>query len=229
MNAEFGAARRQEAQKILQLLMRTVHTKPYHGVFQVAGMPIFIANAGNQAAQRFLSDGICAACAAWGAEVLRGAGEEAAAMEEAPAEVVVIAANMPLTADRYGQESQMSSACAEIVRVLLAGAIIAAKDDCTEGDKVIAIFEEPPTYTNEISVADGDLTVLLRTSVKVIRKKAPERSYLLGNEIGGDKEHKLAWAIPLVDLFYGPKRLRWLDMRSPGHIEQEQMLKVAAS
>lgn len=223
MSVDFGKDRRAEAQAIMQIMMRTVLEKPYRGQFQVPNMPIYIAESDVEGTRRFFSNAICAACTAWGAEVLRGA-ESDSPDDEAPCEDIVIAADIPIQINvlPVAQERAMIEACAEVIRVLLVGPIIAAKEDFAP----IVVFDGMPVFDGQVNLKDSALTVTARASVKVITEENPGRSYVLGNEVG-QAIRKLAWPMPIVELFYGPNRLRWLDLRSPGHFVHEQVAVAA--
>jgi hypothetical protein len=186
---------------ILQLMMLTVQRDPFKGTFMVPGaMPLALVGAFDP---KTYTDCIVASCKAWGAEMGKA---------DVPHETVTLAAMMPLT-NNPDQPRNMVEALAEIMRVMLAGAIILAKEELEKDDAVIVDFKTPPNFQNNVTPSS---------------ETAPDRSYLLGHFVGDERPRSLKWAIPLVDMFYGPNRIRWLDQRSLGHLLHEHIQAVAA-
>jgi hypothetical protein len=115
---------------------------------------------------------------------------------------------------------------AEIMRVIIAGAVIAAKDDCAEGDSVVIAHRLPPGFHWDFDDDTQAMNVEGRCRIGVYLKSRPDLSYLLGT-LPGETSHHFGWIAP-SDMVSGPDRLHFLDNRSPGHVEQEQLIQVAS-
>jgi hypothetical protein len=232
----FGAERRQEAQLILQVMMQTMTARPYRGTFHVAdAVPVFLVAKKPEDAGRKYAESLFAACRHWGATVvgngdvlLLGFGTDASEELQvtAPFERVMISSQMPFSDNRDPdiQASHMMEGCAEVVRVLLAGAIINATADADgdEFDRVIVRCRSLDVVVRE-NLELGELQAVCRFMGNVVRAKRPGSSYLMGSE-AGQAPFNFDWSIPLVECFYGPQRMHWLDQRSPGHLMGEQVV-----
>lgn len=238
--SDWSTERSAESQQIMMWMMGAVQQKQYEGVFVVPGAPILIESGDRPALGAWLAQALGNACGYWGGLVIDQTDADEDLDHEAPAEQLVIGAMMPVTRSTGGlpaQERGMAEATMEVIRVLLCGAIITAIEDRNEserrsgreviqnGEPVIVAFKGMPEVEFTQDLVNGTITVVSSAIVKVFRGEVPRRSYVLGN-VQGKKGKRLEWSIPLADLFYGPSRIRWLDMRSPGHVQHEQIARA---
>lgn len=136
----------------------------------------------------------------------------------APWETIAIAGTVPRTSLQDGRRAAAMSieACAEIVRVLTATAIVAAAKDCMADEEVV-LFIRKLEMGHQINFELGNVVGICRLRAIVYCSSEPRVSYLLGSSYGMAKPLQLGWPFPLVEHLYGPNRLRWCDMRSPGY------------
>lgn len=148
-----------------------------------------------------------------------GAPGQNTTMYLAPFETVVIAGKVPGNALNGGRKAsaQIIEAGAEILRVMLGTAVVAAFDECEENESVVVYLRSPIELAGRIDFESGFMTGLVRLRGIVYCKNEPRVSYLLGSAWGQTKPLQLAWEFPLVEHIYGQNRLRWNDLRSPGY------------
>jgi len=127
-------------------------------------------------------------------------------------------------------------AVAEMLRVLLSGAIIASFRDGAEESDVVVILHAGPEIASRVRMGDGGVSALTRMrGVVYDRREDGARSYLLGESVariknGAKNPLQFVWAFPLVEQVYGPSRLRWKDKRSaPSYVSAEKPKLVVAS
>lgn len=124
--------------------------------------------------------------------------------------------------------SGIVEACAEMMRAILTGAVVAAfMDDADESD-VVVIFHAGPEIASLVDLKTGAISALLRMRGAVYDRNDPTRSYLLGENVermtaSAKAPLQLMWPFPLVEQVYGPNRLRWKDKRSaPSYVLAEK-------
>lgn len=224
----FGLERRKEAQQILQLMLKTVQERPYLGNFHVPdAVPVFLVTKNPEDAGRKYQESLFAACRHWGADVQSLAGLD---MAEEPGDLqperLMIVAQMHVPKGRSDydvQASHMMEACAEVVRTLLAAAIIHAADDAqADPDDKAVVRCRALDVASRINPDTSELQTVCRFTGDVVRRKDQTRSYLLGTE-AGQRPFIFDYTLPLAEFGYGPKRIHWLDRRSPGHNLHEQV------
>ena len=223
--SQFAAERIQDAHLALRYMVTRMLREPFAGTFQIqGGWPAFIAGSPVEARGRQYDEAMQAAWRAWGAEV----GPAALGYEPlVPYESIFVAARMPASKVRDAQEQidGMLEACAEVVRVMICGAIIAAKD----GGHLVVVVPQGPFECIAQTLFEADaVQAAARARVVVLRAAAGNnvdvsRSYVLGSEAGKPRR-QFRWAFPVAELVYGDQRPRWLDQRSPGHLLEEQIV-----
>ncbi len=222
---DFGLERQGECQAALRYLLGNGANEPYRGTFAVEGSvplvvddPDYIAAWYSQALKDFCvhegaavglwvegEDGFCHELATDG-ELVRAA----------PTETVMITARIPpkLVAARRQVECQAIEACAEAMRVVLAASISAAVADKRKDERVRAMFRLEPKIVHQFNVSTGIGAVGGEFRVNIFTEFEPRVSYILGAAVGGPPM-KLLYVLPLVELYHGENRLRWMDSRAP--------------
>jgi len=136
------------------------------------------------------------------------------AIDTGPFEVVTVTALMPAPGKGKVQDAefQMLEAVSECLRMLLAQAVGDAVEDAGD-DQVLVAFAPAPELACRTDVEKGLISAGARMRVFVFSPGKPQGSFLLGNEFGVARDFELAINLPLVELFYGPNRLKWMDGR----------------
>lgn len=218
---DVGAQRRQEAEQTLHAMANLALSQPYRGTFLVPGMPVVLIGATPKMTSDAFAGGIAAACQHWGAVIPAAGDSERQGLDT----LQVVAAITDDIADDCDPRTVME-ALAETMRVLLAGAIITAKDDFAEDDEVLVHFRTGPRFEIFPDVENNTIYVAGRARLGVTRKANPALSYLLGSN--PSESQTLNIKLPNPRLFCGVDRLRFLDLRSPGHLVEEELVKVTA-
>lgn len=227
----FGQVCMDGAQVAVQTLIARAVQDPYKGSFVGPGeAPLTTGEEGF--AERWFGQALVAfAEKNGGAEVVPAQFVEPPAAEEwekaAPFETVLLLASMPSNSMTPVKEARlcMVEACAEVMRVFLANAIGQAIKDSRESEKVMCRFRGKPEFLCKVHLASGKLTTVGRMRANVTCASEPRASYLLGSVAGQPTAQQFRWELPLVELFYGPNRLHWKDLRAP----DARMLVMAAS
>lgn len=244
---DVGAQRRQEAEQTVQALSNMALSQPYRGTFLVPGAPVVLFGADAPMINRAFAESVIWCCQHWGAEVIEPSkiyddsapfsslGLAKTNQEPPPPPPVVLHARQDILQivatitediEQKCTPHTVMEAVAETMRVLLAGAIITAKDDLTEDDEVRVHFRTGPRFEIFPDVDDNTIYVAGRARLGVTRKANPALSYLLGSN--PSESQTLNIKLPNPRLFCGVDRLRFLDLRSPGHLIEEELVKVTA-
>lgn len=235
---DFGQGRRLEQQLALRAVLKGIETQPFTGSRVLEGQiaPEFEdADAAGAYYQKALLDFL----AGLGCEVkvvptsFGGKADDVVLHEFddsdklgqnttmflAPFETVVIHGKVPGNALNGGRKAsaQIIEAGAEMLRVMLGTAVVAAFDECAENETVVVYMRTAPELGGRIDFDSGVMTGLVRIRAIVYCKNEPRVSYLLGSAWGQEKPRQFAWEFPLVEQIYGQDRLRWNDLRSPGY------------
>lgn len=223
---DFGQSRRFEAQLALRSVLGRVEREPFTGCRLKEG-EVAVEFENQDEAAAHLQAGLVAFLEGLGAGVaIVPAGAEAAvqtppedAKNYAPFETVLVHGTVPGNALEHGRKAtvQIMEACAEIIRVLLGTAVVAATEDCAEGERVVVLMRRALELDSRIDFASGRMTGIAMARCIVFTENEPRASYLLGSAYGQPKPYSLEWGFPLVEEIYGPNRLRWQDLRSPGY------------
>lgn len=244
---DFGQGRRAEAQLAMRAVLGRVEKESYAGSRLQAGVLREFASA--EDASAYYRQALLDYLGAMGTglrevqsslasdDVVAPFGEAPPAAKEgrehddteryyAPWELMIVAGAVPRQALERGQAAAAGvvESCAEILRVLLGTAIVAASDDCAEDEGVVT-YVRKLEFGHNVDLLNGNVVGMVRFQGIVYCSSEPRVSYLLGAAHGQPKPLQLAWQFPLVEQIYGPNRLRWCDMRSPGY---EPAAEVAA-
>lgn len=214
VNHDWPAERREDAEAALRFLAMAAQ-RAYAGTLVVPGIPVVLAGATVEMLSRAYGEAVVTASQHWGAELLTIPGDYAHDTAQ------VVATITDALADLTKPETVIES-CAEVLRVLVCGAIIAAKDDCKDDDSVLIAVRRAPHFLVMPHFETDSVFVAGRMRVSVARKAEPLRSYLLGGNM------QLDYRLPDARMFAGAGRLRFLDQRSPGHLVHEELIKVTA-
>lgn len=226
----FGQVCMDSAQVAVQTLIARAMQDPYKGSFIGPGEAPLTTGEEGFAERWFGHELVAFAEKNAGAEVVPAGFIEPPAANEparAPFETVLLMASMPSNSMTPVKEARlcMVEACAEVMRAFLANAISQAIEDSREGEKVLCRFCGGPEFLSQVDIATGKIVTVGRLRASVACASEPRASYLLGSVAGQPKAQQFRWELPLVELFYGPNRLHWKDLRAP----DARMLVMAAS
>lgn len=228
---DWGQQRRAEAQLAMQMTLRRLDREPFAGARMREGQ-IAVEFADTVAAAVRLEDELAQYVQDLGANVvLAGDAQAGEVVNYAPWDTVIIAGAVPAQASLSGPKAccQIMEACAEVVRVLLATAIVAAYEEAETGEGVVVRLHSRPEVGGKVNLQTGVSAGLARVRCVVHTEREPRASYLLGTSYGEPKGHKLEWAFPMVEQIYGENRLRWRDLRSPDWGPTSAARKAVAS
>lgn len=218
---DFGQERRQDAQLVMRSVLGRIEKERFSGSRRRADQ-VAVEFDDATAAGRYYTGELLQYLSDLGADVLPTPERDlvdGGMANHAPWETVLIAGTIPAGV-LIGQEKsvgQIMEACAELVRVLLAQACVAAGEDCDEGERIIVRLKAAPEVSGTINLKTGIMAAAARISCIVHTSHEPRVSYLLGTAYGEPKARTLNWQFPLVEQMYGPDRLRWRDLRSPDY------------
>lgn len=233
---DFGAGRRLEQQVAMRQVLKSLETTPFSGQRLKPGevSPIFTSPADAQVYYRkalidfvtglgakvrvpsaLLHDDFV--MASFGSDDGIATGDKTV-QHFAPFETVVLTGMLPGNA-RGGAagQAQIIEACAELMRVMLGTAIVGAFEDCDKDEVAVVYFRTEPEFDGKTEFDTGKGVAIGRMRVIVYTETEPRVSYLLGSVYGRKKPFQFAWEFPMVEQVYGPNRLRWNDLRSPGY------------
>lgn len=204
---DFGQMRRQDQMMALGMVMKRIETDPFTGQRLGAGELAVEFDDADLAATHF-KGALMGYLAMLGADVA----------EEAPGAVdlVVIAGVVPANALLGGRKvaAQIVESCAEVLRILLAEAVVTASEDAggTEGAAVRVLISSLE-LGGKVNFEAQTMAGMVRFRGAVHAWDEPRVSYVLGAT--AERPYQLAWEFPLVEQVYGQNRLRWRDLRSP--------------
>ena len=215
---DFGQSRRGEAQLALMSVLGRIEKQPYAGSRLPEGEVLVEFDSAEQAAA-YYAVALVEHLQGLGAEILYADAGGAAMGNYAPFETLLIHGSVPGSALQHGRKAaaQVVEAAAEVVRVLLATAVVAAAEECEDDEGVVVLFRCAPELGAKVDFETLKSTGLCRVRCLVHCSREPRVSYLLGSSYGMPKGPQIAYEFPLVEQIYGPNRLRWLDLRSPGY------------
>lgn len=211
---DFGQSRRLEAQIAMRYVLDRLEKVPFTGSRLIEGQVVPEFESAEDAATYYRG----------ALDVyLRGLGAEITEARvlygdtHAPFEDVLIYGKVPGVAVTAARKvsAQIVEACAEMLRVLIATAVVAAAEDCQDEEGVMVFFRQVE-FGGKVDFEHDRLVGLGRMRVLVYTSHEPRASYLLGGVHGGPGT-SLQWEFPFVEHVYGPNRLRWRDLRSPDY------------
>lgn len=227
---EFGQERVLDAQLAMRAVLGRLEKEPFTGAHLAAGEVVREFRDAEDAATHF-KGAIDAYLRGLGAEIrefsapVDGTLPTEGWVEMAPFDQMVIAGVVPVTvADARAAVPYIVEACAELVRVILSTAVVAAAEDCGEDEHVV-VFLRAVEFAGSMDFTTGEGRGIARVRASIYTSNEPRASYLLGNVAGREPRKPLAWTFPFVEHVYGPNRLRWRDLRSPDY-EPEQPPKM---
>ena len=190
------------------LLSRAVD--PFMGTFDTPGEAILAGEEAGPTYSKALLDFI----AGQGAEVQPA---HVFKENEAGPETVLIMAGLPnnVMVDAQFTTANMIEAIAEVFRVMLYGAIDAAKEDLDNDEKVIVRFRTAPEFMSKMDFEKSRIVAMGRLRGAVVCEKEPRANYLLGTVAGQPSPFTIAYELPLAEMVYGDTRFRWKDRRAP--------------
>lgn len=216
---DFGQERRMEAQLMLRATLSHATQNAYAGQCKVAGVDELPPLLTEDAAPKHFTKALQDFCKAKGCSVSVGSTWASQGEQEpgptAPFEAMTFVATMPATAstDKLDCHAMMIEACAELTRALLDIAIDGAKADLAgPEDGVLVVFKVEPQIKAVSHFETGKLAAAVAVQVLIACKTELRVNYLLGS-VATQKAHGIHFDIPLVEVFYGPNRLRFLDAR----------------
>lgn len=233
---EFAAERREAADQVL-LYLRGAVKQPFQGTFMVPNMPPILAGQEDtDYLGRCYRDAIAAACLHFGglvdelcflprpADGVFGF-PTGPVMErpEVPAirfDTVQIVATITEDIEALTTPATVLESVAEVVRMLLCGAIIEAAGD---EQKPVQVWLRTLRFDLFPDFSENRVYVAGRLRAAVTSEDDLSQNFLLGG--GGNLDHKL----PDAAMFAGASRLRFLDLRSPGLNVNEGLLRVGAA
>lgn len=216
LELDFGETRRQDAQVAMRSVVGSLakdHT--YTGSRLATLMPQFDDAA---AAGKWFTDALEAFLRGLGAEVQRMEEYQALPLTVAPEEILIISGTVPGNALEAGFSAMapIIEAAAEVVRVMLGTAIVAAFEEAVTDERVLVVIRSLEAGA-KVDLETQRTTGLVRFQGIVVCEREQRASYLLGACAGQPKRQQVAWAFPFVEMIYGANRLRWQDLRSPGY------------
>lgn len=135
----------------------------------------------------------------------------------APPSTLLIGTSLPnvVMLDANAVADSMFEAIAEVLRVVLVDAILAAKDDCESGEGVKLMLRSEPQFLATVDIEGGVIRGFGRIRAVVHCEKAPNANYLLGSIVGQPQGFQIGYELPLAEMVYGDNRIRWKDRRAP--------------
>lgn len=223
---DFGLERQGEVEQALRYLLGNGANKKFDGCFDTRFKPSLEALDRDYIGRGY-AKALKAFAAAEGAEVgtwtraedglFYVPGTDCQGVLGPDPETVVIGARVPpkLKQTRAEIECRAIEAVAETMRVVLVSAISAAVEDAKKGEKVRVMFTEEPRFLAQAAdPKTGFSSIGGEFKVNIFTEFEPRVSYILGAAVGS-APMRLQYILPLVELYYGQNRLRWMDRRAP--------------